>query len=333
MAQTPGAYETYEAEGIREDLSDVIYNIDPIETPFMSSVGRGSATQTTHEWQTDVLEQAGFNAVDEGNEGAFTEPDPTLKPNNTVQISEKTIAVSGTLEAVDKAGRKSELSYQLARKAKSLKRDMEFTETQNQTREIGLANGAEARQLASYENWIQDTDVLADQRFDTTDQATVGTPGAQCAETNGTPDVTAARTEGTQRPLLESMLKSVIRKVWNAGGDGTLIITGPFNKQVISGFAGNSTRFDRGEDKSLTAAIDYYVSDYGTHKIVADRFSRDRSVLVVTPELWSTDYLRPFKQQPLAKTGDAEKRLLNVEWTLRCSNRSGSGIIADLTTS
>jgi hypothetical protein len=151
--------------------------------------------------------------------------------------------------------------------------------------------------------------------------------------TNGTPDTTAAVTDGTARALLESMLKDVIQKVWVAGGDGTLIICGPFNKQTISTFSGNSTRFDKGEDKSLVAAIDVYVSDFGSHRIVPNRFSRGETVLVVTPSLWSVDYLRPFKQKPLAVTGDSEKRLMNVEYTLRCSNMNGSGAVSDLTTS
>ena len=319
MAILGGSFETYEAIGLREDLSDVIYNIDPIETPFMSSVNRGTASATAHEWQTDVLETAAFNVVDEGNDAVFSEPTATVRPQNQCQISEKTVAISGTLEAVDKAGRKSEISYQLARLGKSLKRDCEFTVTQNQARVVG-ASGT-PRALASFEVWIIGN--LADR----------GATGADAAFTAGTPDAAAQPTDGTQRALLETDMKSVISEIWDNGGDPSLIISGKFNKQVISSFSGNSTRFDKGEDKRLVTAITIYVSDFGDHRVVADRFSRDRTLLLITPSLWSIDYLRPFKQSPLAKTGDNEKRLINVEFTLRSSNNLGSGVVADLTTS
>lgn len=319
MAVLAGAYETYEATGIREDLADVIYNIDPVETPALSSFSRGRASQSKHEWQTDVLDAAAFNAVVEANDATFTEPAATKRPYNYLQISQKTIAVSGTLEAVDKAGRASELSYQLARLSKSLKRDMEFTITRNQVLNAG-ASGT-ARALASYEDWI------------TGANASRGGGAGADATINADDVPTTAPVDGTQRALLESMLKAVIQSCWNQGGDPSVIIAGPFNKTVISSFSGNSTRFDRGEDKRLVTAIDIYVSDFGDHRVVPNRFSRDRSVLVVTPMLWSVDYLRSFRQHPLAKTGDSEKRLLNVEWTLRSSNRKGSGVVADLTTS
>lgn len=321
MAVLAGSYETYTTEGDREDLADIIYNIDPVETPFMSSINRGTSSAITHEWQTDNLDTAAFNAVVESNDSTFSAPQETLRPQNICQISEKTVAISGTLEAIDKAGRKSEVSYQLARMGKSLKRDCEFTLTQNQA-PAGGSSGV-ARTLASYECWITGTNASRD-----------ATSGADATFDGTSAYPTAAPTDSSaDRPLLESMLKNVIQSVWTAGGDPSLIIAGPFNKQVISSFSGNSTRFDKGEDKRLVTAIDVYVSDFGDHRCVPNRFSREQSVLVVTPSLWSTDYLRPFRQHPLAKTGDSEKRLINVEFTLRSSNKAGSGVVADLTTS
>jgi hypothetical protein len=48
-------------------------------------------------------------------------------------------------------------------------------------------------------------------------------------------------------------------------------------------------------------------------------------------DLWSVDWLRPIRQMELAKTGDAEKRLLIGEYTLSSKNEAGSGLVADLT--
>lgn len=315
------SYETYDVEGMREDLGPVIYNIDPVDTPFMNSIARATAGQVATEWQTDSLDTAAFNAVVESNDSSFTNPDKTIRPQNNLQISEKTLSVSGTLQSVELAGRQSEIGYQLARLAKSLKRDCEFTLTQDQARSAGTGNGGDARQLASYENWI------------TGSTASRGAGGGDCASTGGTPDAAATVTDGTQRALQENLLQTVIQACWTNGGDVSLIMTGPFNKRVISGFAGNSTRFDIGEDQRLTAAISIYVSDYGEHRIVPNRFSRDRSCLVIDTKYWAMSFLRPFRETPLAKTGDMDKRLMNVEYTLLAYNAAASGIVADLTTS
>ena len=163
------------------------------------------------------------------------------------------------------------------------------------------------------------------------------TPGAGTTATgtdpNWMPDDDAQRTDGTQRAFAEADLKEVIRECWQEGGDPSVIMVGPFNKQALSAFSGNTTRFDRSEDMRLVTAVDVYVSDFGEHRVVPNRFSRDRTALVLTPRMWSVDYLRGFRQTPLAKTGDAEKRMLLAEYTLRANNPYASGPVADLTTS
>ena len=123
----------------------------------------------------------------------------------------------------------------------------------------------------------------------------------------------------------------MIQGAWTNGGDPSIVMAGPFNKTVISSFTGNSTRMDMGEDKRLVAAIDVYVSDFGEHKVVPNRFQRTRDVYVLSPDMWCVSYLRDFRQHELSKTGDSEKRQLLVEWTLAGKNQSGNGVIADLT--
>jgi len=341
--------ETYqlsgaEHEAMREDLSDIIYNISPTETPFMMMIGRGTATQTRHEWQTDILSDVNLaNAVDEGDDiTAWPTTVGSYRIDNICQISNKLVLVSGTAEVVDKAGRKSELAYQLAKRAKELKRDMEsiliagdaLVTGTPQAKDIGSA--VLARQLAPYETWMTDgLDAGWTGNNQPQNLGTGTTPGVAPTSPNGfsPTDSTGIRVDGTQRAFSEADLKDVIKQCWDQGGDPTVIMTGSFNKQAASAFSGNTTRFDRSEDMRLVTAVDIYVSDFGEHRIVPNRFSRDRSVLVITPSMWSVDYLRGFRQFPLAKTGDAEKRELIVEYTLRASNPHASGIVADLTTS
>ena len=226
---------------------------------------------------------------------------------------DKTVVITGTQESVDKAGRASEIAYQIAKKAKELKRDMESTLTSNNLEVTGSASAA--RQLGALGSWVVTNDDL-------------GASGASGAGAGN-----AAHTNGTQRAFTESQLKSVIKSVWNAGGDPSMIMVGPFNKQKLSGFTGNSTRFDAGADATLYTSVDVYASDFGQLQVVPNRFSRDRDAYVLDMDYWGVAFLRDFSMHELAKTGDSEKRQLLVEATLESRNEAASGSVMDLTTS
>ena len=225
---------------------------------------------------------------------------------------DKTVVITGTQEAVDKAGRASELAYQIAKKAKELKRDMEATITGNQAEVTGDASTA--RKLGSLGAWVATNDDF-------------GASGASGSAGN------TARTDGTQRAFTEASLKTVIKNVWNAGGDPSMVMVGPFNKQKLSGFTGNSTRFDAGADATLYTSVDVYASDFGQLQVVPNRFSRDRDAYVLDMNYWGIAFLRDFTMHKLSKTGDSEKRQLLVEATLESRNEGASGMVADLTTS
>ena len=313
MAQPTNTFDTYDSVGEREDLSDVIYNISPTDTPFLSSAAKTSATAVLHEWQTDALASASTsNAVIEGDEATLDAVTATTRLSNSCQIMDKTVVISGTQEAVDKAGRASELAYQIAKKAKELKRDMEAQITTNNAEVTGSATAA--REMGSLGAWVATNDVM-------------GTSGTSGSVGN------TARTDGTQRAFTEDLLKSVIKSVWNEGGDPTMIMVGPFNKQKLSGFTGNSTRFDAGADATLYTSVDVYASDFGQLQVVPNRFSRDRDAYVLDMNYWGVAFLRDFTMHELSKTGDSEKRQLLVEATLESRNEAASGLVADLTTS
>jgi hypothetical protein len=305
---------TFSAIGNREDLADTIYNVDPVDTPFQANIGKNKASATLHEWQTQVLAAAGANAVVEGDDTTssytFTAITVTTRVNNLCQISRKDVVVSGTQDAVSKAGRRREIVYQLVLKNKELRRDMEFVLTNNQPPVTG--NSTTARQLRPLVGWY------------TTN--TVANGGS-----NGT--TSAARTDGTQRALTEGLLKAGIQAAWVNGGDIDLVMVGAFNKTVISGFAGNNTRMQDTSNGKLMAAIDVYKSDFGTHKIVANRFSRSRDCHLLMTDMWAVSFLRSPQAIDLAKTGDNEKGMMIAEYTLESRNERGSGLVADLTTS
>ena len=279
MAQLTNTFETYDATGNREDLANVIYNISPTDTPFMSSVGTGTATFTKHEWQTDSLAAAATNAQIEGDDSPNAALSATSRVLNYTQISYNPVMVSGTQEAVIHAGVNSELAYQIAKAGKELKRDMELDMTGKNNATAGSGNGGAARKARGFESW-------------TTTNNGYGSGGSNSS---------GSVTDGTQRVLTEAILKTEIKSCFDEGGNPDLLLVGSFNKTKVSGFTGNNTRMDMAEDRSLVATIDVYVSDFGEVRVIADRFSRSRSGLLVETDMWSVDYLRPFQTVELAK--------------------------------
>lgn len=319
MPTLAGTFFTYGAIGNREDLSDMIYNIAPEETPFMTAIGRSTANATLFEWQTDTLAAPAVNTQLEGDDiQSFAAVVPTVRVGNRCQISRKTAIVSGTQEVVSKAGRSSEIAYQMTNRSKELKRDMEFALIGNPSGANAGAAGT-ARVTASMLAWIK-TNV------------DMGTGGVNPAWPSGAP--TAARTDGTQRAFTETILKNVLALTWTSGGNPTMLLVGGTQKGVVSGFAGIATRMRDVASKSsaqIIGSADVYVGDFSTVSIVADRFQRNRDAWVIDPKMASVAYLRPFQTIPLAKTGDTEKRLLQVEFGLKVNNEAAFGLAADLT--
>ena len=320
MTIVTNTFTTFDAKGIREDLSNIITNIAPEETPYMSNIGRESISNSLFEYQTDTLAAAAANKQIEGDDVAsFDAVTATVRLQNYAQISRKTIILSATEEVVNKAGRRSELAYQIAKRSAELKRDQEFT----------MLNGAVA--AAGSTSTARGTASLGAFLKTNIDKASDGTNPSY------TTLPSSARTDGTVRTFTETILKNVIQQVWAAGGAPKILMTGPVNKQRVSGFSGiASSRFNiNGGEKpaTLIGAVDLYVSDFGTVAVIANRFQRERDAWVLDPEYAKMTVLRPYQQIELAKTGDAEKRMLLVEWGHKVLAENAHGLAADLITS
>ena len=312
-------YQTYTAIGMREDLSDVIYSISPTDVPFMSSIGKTKATAVYHEWQTDSLAAASLsNYAVEGDTASDATMSPTTRIGNRTQIAQKTVKISGTLQAVDKAGRKSEKAYQLAKASAEIKRDMETSLLSNQVAANG--NSSTARKLGGLQAWLATN-------------GSFGTSGS--AGASGT----TARTNGTNRTFTEALLQSVVKQVYASGGNPKVLMVNPAHKQVVSAFAGIAAqRFMAPSNGPTTiiGAADVYLSDFGTISVVPNRFmtstnSCDETAFVLDPDMAAIAYLRPFQTNELAVTGDNESTQLLAEYTLEVKNEAAHGIIADLT--
>ena len=319
MPQVAGTTDTYDLRGRRESYLDMIYNISPEETPLVSAIGRdGNVADIRHNWQTDTLRAAGTNAQIDGDDYVYTDRAQPTVVSNITQIMTEPFIISGTAEAVRKWGRKSEIAFQKAKVAKTLKLDLEFNIMGvNQASVLGTSTVA--RRSGSISSWL-------------TSNVSRGATGANGGYNTGT-SLTVAATDGTPRAFSETQLKDVMQAAFTNGGTPTLAYMAPTQKRVFSTFAGIAQlRKDvpaTGMAK-ITAAADVYVSDFGNLTAMPARQLRVRDVLLIDPEMLAVGYLRPFKSEELAKTGDADKFNMIVEWTLVVKNQAGSGVIADL---
>ena len=322
MANPVGTFQTYQAVGNREDLSDMISMISPSQTPFTSMAKKGKASNKLFNWQTDGLAAAASNAQVEGDTPSNTTVTPTVNLFNVTQIVSKTFNISGTQQAMNPAGRSDELAYQLVKYGKEVKRDLEKDFSGNNSYRAG-ASGT-ARVSASLESWISTNWTSLATSRDSAVSAGFSTTG------------TLAPDDGSvESTITEAAVKAVIRACWTQGGEPDVIMCGPYNKVKISGFSGiltNSIQQKAGGQATIIAAADAYQSDFGLFKIVPNRFCRDRTVTILDTEFWEIAYLRPFQQVPLAKVGDSDQRMILVEAGLKSKNEAASGKVADLAT-
>lgn len=307
--------DTYDQVGIREDLADVIYDISPEETPFFSNCAKMDVDNTFFEWQTDSLADVSAATAVEGADATFAPAPATTRLGNYTEIIQKTAITSGSLEATDRAGRAKEMAYQVLKRAKEIRRDAEHHLVGlNNARAAG--NATTARETASYSAWI----------------AANASRGANGDDPTG--DGTDAATDGTQRAFTEVLLGQVIDECYLAGGNPNIIMAAPFNKRKLTSFSGNADEVKHDNtDKKVINAVSIYVSDYGDMKVVPNRFLRARDVLVYEQDYWKVAVLRPMQNKEIAKTGDAEKRQVLMEFGLCAANPESSGGVFDLTTS
>lgn len=319
MAVNANTNETYDVSTIREDLQDALISISPTDTPFMTAIGRKSVDNTYFEWGVVELASAdSANRVVEGESAPGNDAATNaVRQANYTQISDKIVEVSDTANAVNGAGNAQTTAKQVAYKLKELKRDMETMLTANVAASAG-ASGT-ARQTAGLPAFLRTN---ADRGTGGADGTTSGTGTAGYVD--------AAATDGTQRTVTEALLKSVIADCWDQGAEPSIVLCGSSQKQTISTFTGNATKYKDISDKTLSAAIDVYVSDFGELTIVPSRFSRSRDVLVLDPNYARVAYLKPTSQKELARTGHAERRMISVEYGLQIDNEAAHGVVADV---
>lgn len=319
MAIVANTFTSFSAKGIREELSNVINSISPETVPFQSNVGSKNVSNTYFEWQTDALAAVDKTARIDGDDVAsFDSTAATTRVGNYTQILRRTVIVADNLDSQDLAGRNSEFSMQIAKRGKELKRDLEAVLCDNNAQVAG--NSSTARETGGLGSWIATNDIM-------------GVAGSPASPTGNGTD---ARTDGTQRAFTETMLKSAMQLAFTSGGTPSVLMVGPFNKTVVSGFAGIAAqRYMAPSDSPTTiiGAADVYLSDFGTLSVTTNLFQRERDAFILDPEYASVNYLRPIQNVELAKTGDASKSMLLCEAGLEIGSEAAHAGVFDLTTS
>tara|TARA_R110000751_G_scaffold21835_6_gene62252 strand:- start:3827 stop:4783 length:957 start_codon:yes stop_codon:yes gene_type:complete len=314
MAQPSNTFDSYDARGIREDLSDVIYQITPEETPFYSACKKVKASNTLHEWQTDTLRASADNKHIEGDDTTSEARGATSRLGNYTQIFKNSVSIPDTDEALKKAGRSAEIAYQTLKIAKEQKLDIEKALFANNARVAG--NATTAREMAGAPSWLV-----------TNSTNETGNSGA-----DPTGDGTDARTDdGTTTDFTQAKFDATMQSIWSQGGKPDVCYLSAYQMNIALGFTGNNNQRSsvQAGDQKVIKSLDVYVTPWGTVEFSPTRENRGRDIFIMQSDMWCVGMLRPTKNTALAKTGDSTRRQVLTELTLVCKNEKASGIIAD----
>lgn len=311
------SFKTYDATANREDLSNIIYNIDPFDTPHITAYGRRNVSNVLFEWQTESLPSVDTTADVEGFELERATSTPTVRESNVAQIKHRDATVTGTQEAANPAGKKSEMAHQIALVGKALKRDVESVLV-GTTQVLNTGNATTARTTRPLINWLE-----TNTRFES------GSGGAN-------PDYsanTAVTDDGSPAAFDEADVTGIMQSCYTNGAEPSIIFCGPFNKTVLSGFTGRTNSRHMIAANKIVNSVSMYASDFGDLKVMPSRWQRERDVFFIDPRYIKVAYYRNFTRQSMAKIGDADTDLLTVEFGLQVDNEAAHGVVRDRTAS
>jgi hypothetical protein len=316
MAQPSNTFDSYDAVGIREDLSDIITNVSPEDTPFYTKARKTTARNTLHEWQTDSLRASSANAHIEGDATTAEARSATTRLGNYTQIFKNAVVVPDTDEGLNKAGRAAEIAYHVLKISKEQKLDIEKALFDNNARAAG--NSSTARELAGAPAWL------------TSNITNTGTSGA-----DPTGDGTDARTDGAQTAFSQADFDSCMQSIWENGGNPDTVYLSAFQMNVALGFTGNNNQRSavQAGDERVIKSLSVYVTPWGTIEFMPSRENRSRDVFIMQDDMWEVATLRPTKNVELAKNGDNTTRQILTELTLVCKSDAANGMVVDCSTS
>lgn len=315
-----GSFTTEDATSNREDLSDIIYNIDPFDTPMMTAAGRRNISNIVYDWQTEALPAVVTVGDVEGFELLRAAGTPTKRVSNVAQINHRDATVSGTQNAANPAGKRKEMAHQIALVGKALKRDCESVLFGTiQVKDLGTVNvtptDSVPRATLPLTNWIETNTVF------------VVADGV-----DPDPDTNTAVTDSAApEAFTEDMLNDCLQLCYESGAEPSLLFVGPYNKRVVSTFVGRANSRHMISAYKVVNSVTVYASDFGDLKVLPTRWIRPREAFLIDPAYLKVAYYRNFQRDSLAKIGDADTEMIITEYGLQVDNEAAHGIIRDLT--
>ena len=290
------ASNTYEAVGNKLDMSEIITNISPEETPLFSRISRTRATAVTHEWLEDTLGEPRTNKEKEGYTYWTEAVSPRTRLNNYTQIMHRGIHVTQTQEVVLKYGLRQETAYQMRKALNELAFDCEQALIQQDTKMLGSMD--EARQFGGLPYWVVTNKI---------------------------------ENEGTARDLTFDLINTALEQTWEAGGKPSILLLSPRNKRIVSTFTAGNTKYMEGnKTRRLTQMIAVIETDFGTLQCLTDRFMPNDKVYGLSPEYMKRAFLRPFRQGDMPEISDNHMKYVKGEWTLEMRAEKAHFVICDL---
>ena len=343
MPKVTNAFTTYQAVGNREDLSNVIYNIDPFDTPVMSAIRRRNVKNRLFDWQTEFLPNVSptvvpatgamdpaTNAQFEGFALAPSAAQPTIRQNNVTQISKRDATISGSQEESDAAGKGSEMSHQMAMASKVLKSDMETAACSRQPRIDGNDTGPAARVTEAITHW------LARAKNKPTVANPTGLPAGAIAPGTIVTGLPVLATDlfpapATPVQLTEAMVGDAMQLAYTNGASPTLMVVPPGPKRTVSTFTGRSTTQVLVGKTEVVSTVDVIATDFGRIKVIPSRWLPPDVGLIIDADYLAMAFFRSFRQYLMARTGDAETRMIIVEWGVEVRNALASILFNGIT--
>jgi hypothetical protein len=314
MPKVDDAFTTYDAQANREDLSDIIYNIDPFDTPIMTAIGRRNISNVVFDWQTEDLPNVDTAADLEGFELARAAATPTVRQTGVAQIKHRDATVSGSQDAANPAGKRKEMAHQMALVSKALKRDCE--KIMFGTAQVAATGSAAvARTTRAFVNWIY---------TNTTFQS--GALGADPIPGTNTPVVD----DGVPVAFTEDMLNDTLELCYMNGAEPSLLFVNAHNKRVVSTFLGRTSARQMIAANKVVNSVTLYASDFGDLKVLPHRWMRGSDAFLIDPAYARVAYYRKFQRSPIAKIGDADTEMILTEFGLQVDNEAAHGVIRDL---
>lgn len=313
MAVPSNTLQTYQSTNNAEDVSDVIFNVSPFDTPLLTMIGSSEAEAMFTEWPIESLEAVDTNNANiEGDDATIDASTTPSRVGNYCQLMDKTLSITTTQQRIRKYGVKDEWAHQKVKKGKGLKNDMEAICLSNQARVVGAAGTAQ--KMRGLPSWLT-TNVVR------------GAGGA-----NGS--ATTAATDGTQRNFTENLFRTLITTCATNTGEMPTVAMAGINQRanLSSQLTGFSTKTKDMQDGKLNASITVYRSDYGDLKLVPNRRQRERDMFLLNPSMLARRTLEPMQFVELGRTGLQRKAQMWTNWTLQVSNEAAHGVLADLNT-